>query len=286
MNMKILYTVMLAGSLISTRLSHAQTVVYEDRFESQSTGATVKRLGFTLIELLVVISIVAILIAILLPALAKARNASRAMLCLTNLRTLGQLTVMYATDNRDRFPVYNPSTSPRTVWDYSLAKYMHLPDNGSGSIAFTSVLRCPNDWRLSSNEGQRARSYTGGRINKSVDRNCGLIWQQGLSDTSPDPVAVPRLSDLIHPSATIQLTENHTPGKDIVAPFNNGSNIQYRTESCVTECWVLSSSSSPHSGYTYHDRTTSFLFADGHAALIDPRLVTRQPGRSPTWSRQ
>ncbi len=57
--------------------------------------------GFTLIELLVVISIIATLLAILLPALSNARAKGTALKCLTNLRSLSQGWQMYATDNGD-----------------------------------------------------------------------------------------------------------------------------------------------------------------------------------------
>ncbi len=63
-----------------------------------------KRYAFTLIELLVVISIVALLIAILLPALSSARETAKTAICKTNLRSLGTAITFYANDHDDRLP--------------------------------------------------------------------------------------------------------------------------------------------------------------------------------------
>lgn len=70
--------------------------------------------GFTLIELLVVIAVIALLLALLLPALQRARNQAKAVVCLTNLRQWGTLLNIYLNDNNGRFPGggdYDPGLS-------------------------------------------------------------------------------------------------------------------------------------------------------------------------------
>ncbi|MBI9018520.1 MAG: type II secretion system protein [Phycisphaerae bacterium] len=78
--------------------------------------------GFTLIELLVVISIIALLVAILMPALAKARETSKALVCETNQKQLITAWHMYCDENNGRVPGswnYNPSRGWGQIADWA-----------------------------------------------------------------------------------------------------------------------------------------------------------------------
>ena len=73
------------------------------------------RRGFTLIELLVVISIIALLIAILLPALGAARESARRTQCLSNQRSIATASIAYAVDAKSRFPVSRIHRTPNST---------------------------------------------------------------------------------------------------------------------------------------------------------------------------
>ena len=106
--------------------------------------------GFTLVELLVVIGIIAVLISILMPALARARDAANAIKCASNLRTVGQGFAMYLTENKQTYPaayLYKPGTGP-TVMGTGVSRtsgYVHwswflFGDGRTPADAFT----CPS----------------------------------------------------------------------------------------------------------------------------------------------
>ncbi len=103
----------------------------QSRSESQN--------AFTLIELLVVMAIIAILSALLLPALRKAKEAGKATACLSNLRQVGVAIQLYVQDNNNRLPFMR---------DKSLTSSNELPSPDkvlASHLGNTNVLRCPSD---------------------------------------------------------------------------------------------------------------------------------------------
>jgi prepilin-type N-terminal cleavage/methylation domain-containing protein/prepilin-type processing-associated H-X9-DG protein len=114
-----------------------------------------KRRGFTLIELLIVIGIIAVLLSLLLPALNRSREQARQVVCMNNLRHIGQAFVSYAHDNKEMWPgsasyggtprfddwVWWQPTRIAQIGRGGIGPYLNLANNA----ASTAVLRCPSD---------------------------------------------------------------------------------------------------------------------------------------------
>lgn len=113
--------------------------------------------AFTLIELLVVISIIALLVAILLPALSQARDSARTVQCKSRMRQVGLATYAYRADHNQYFPVnylwggqWPDYGSEVYRFGLQIAPYMGLTDGAKYDIYSApsqNLMQCPaNDW--------------------------------------------------------------------------------------------------------------------------------------------
>ena len=133
----------------------------------------IMRRSFTLIELLVVIAIIAILAAMLLPALNKARMTAQKSSCQNNLKSMGNAVAMYTADHEDTLPGLNsPARFGMAAWKERIAPYLGIPvkltDTGTEWTKELShgIFRCPI-WRpemakVGSNHLAEDHNYGGG----------------------------------------------------------------------------------------------------------------------------
>jgi prepilin-type N-terminal cleavage/methylation domain-containing protein len=108
--------------------------------------------AFTLIELLVVVAIVALLVAILIPALGRVREQAKRTTCATNIRAQGSSISLYAAGNNDRLPwTWNGAGNSNWLWDepreFSETVLNLLPNqrNNMSKISLRKMFYCPTN---------------------------------------------------------------------------------------------------------------------------------------------
>jgi prepilin-type N-terminal cleavage/methylation domain-containing protein len=127
------------------------------------------RKAFTLIELLVVISIIALLIAILLPALGAAREQTRVTQCLANVRTLAQGMYNHAADHNGEFMRYSTPTRD-VLWTGAIREYVgESPRTTAGGvpIGYYQQTYCPDAPQTRSDA--EVQALTGGTLGSSTE---------------------------------------------------------------------------------------------------------------------
>lgn len=190
------------------------------------------RSAFTLIELLVVTAIIAILAAMMLPALGRVKSSARATQCLGNMRQIGLAARLYADDNDDEFPrsQHSAFAHGQSAWGRAIAPELGTPAAGWTNL-FQGVYRCP------ANKRTAPSSY-----------GMNVYFELGPDDDyDGKPRTWRRTTSLSNPADTIQFAESTTSADHIMAHF-----------------WIVPTDAADVDSRRHNPRA-NYTFVDGHA---------------------
>jgi prepilin-type N-terminal cleavage/methylation domain-containing protein/prepilin-type processing-associated H-X9-DG protein len=229
-----------------------------------------RKAAFTLIELLVVIAIIAILAAMLLPALSKAKLKAQGILCMNNTKQVMLACQMYLGDNRDLFPgathggaATSPTPNdPRAPWvagwltwgvDIANTNVQYLTDSRFASLGRyvanqKNVFRCPADNYVTPQQASRGWDSRCRSISGNIFNGAGNA-EEGPMDTAF--VHITKLSQCVNPGPSMSwmYLDEHPDSINDAGFFAPNATK-----------WIDLPSN-------YHNKAAGIVFVDGHSEI-------------------
>ena len=214
---------------------------------------------FTLIELLIVIAIIAILAAMLLPALNKARDKAKAIGCASNAKQIGIMFVNYTDDYTGYFPYYatynndyETASTDRTWNNVLRRKYVNT--GGIGSSAAWKSFTCP---------GHTSDKHTEQYIDYGYNhKNLGSSIRNGITTFSADSKPA-KISSLRRPSNIVLVADSFQWRDDATTGPGH-----YRGYYLILDVPASSPGTSSYMPYAIHQGNVNVLWCDGHVSSV------------------
>ncbi len=215
----------------------------------------VQKHAFTLIELLVVIAIIAILAAMLLPALARAKDCATSVKCLNQVRQIALATRLYAEENEDLFPrsQHSAFANRQLPWERAIAPFLGVT---GGASAWTNLLQslyhCPSDKQP-------------GHLSYGIN----YYFEVGEEDDYPGkPQTWHKFSQVPKPATTVMFTELDVAADHVMPALG----------------WMTVADAANEIASQRHKQKSNYAFVDGHTAAYRLRTTFDPEHQVDLWN--